>query len=530
MLGWLLVVVAGCLVGMPAARAAAATFPAAAVPRLDWRPCAGPVPAGFECASAGVPLDYRRPGGPKIRLAVIRHPASDRAHRIGSVFFNPGGPGASGVSVLPSVVAAMPDVLTARFDWVSWDPRGAGASTAVQCFASYAAEVQFFGGIDPRATFPVGRAEQLTWLDRYRRFGRLCAARNGSLLEHVSTADSARDMDLLRRAVGDRMLNYLGGSYGTFLGATYANLFPGRVRAMSLRSNVDPVAWVSAVKQHGRFLSTSLRENQDQGSAVTLRAFLDMCGQVGTARCAFSAGSAAATEAKYAALLRRTPLHPAHGIGYAELVAGTVRGLYDSGAWSTLGQGLQLAWTAASPAAQSRSALDPSGGRYAGFEQAMAILCSESPNPPAAAFPDLESFAYRRSGAVGSWWAWAYAACGSWPAHATDLYTGPWNRRTAHPILVIGNTYDPATPYSNSVTMAHTLARTRLLTVDGYGHGPGAHSPCQLQYQAEYFIAGTLPPVGARCQQAPPPFAPSTTLDQFAPNGDVSASSAWPDA
>ena len=169
--------------------------------------------------------------------------ASGRTRRLGSVFLNPGGPGGSGVGALPLVLGTLPAALVARFDWVSWDPRGVGASTAVQCFASQAAEKRFLGGVGVAGeSFPVGSAQMSRWIDRYRTFGVLCGRRNGSLLEHVSTADTARDLDLLRRAVGDRSLNYLGTSYGTFLGATYANLFPNRVRAMVLTSNINPQA------------------------------------------------------------------------------------------------------------------------------------------------------------------------------------------------------------------------------------------------------------------------------------------------
>ena len=477
--------------------------PAASAPRLTWHTCAAPTPPGFECATIRVPLEYRHPHRPTIQLAVIRHPASDAAHRIGSVFFNPGGPGTSGLSILPSIVAQVPDQLKARFDWISWDPRGVGESTAVQCFSSYAAEIRFFGGIDPRVTFPVGRQEMLTWLHRFKRFGQLCAQRNGRLLRHISTADTARDLDRLRVAVGDRMLNYFGGSYGTLLGATYANLFPGRVRAMVLASNVAPNALV-APSGHAQSLSTFLRLHSDVGSTQTLRAFLDMCGRLGTARCAFSAGSASATETKFASLLRRLPRHPTHGLSYAELLTLTVLNLYDSVTWDKLGQQLQQLWSSARAASRPRSAVETAASPYAGGEQAWAILCSESPSPPASAFPGLDALALRRSGPLGPYWVWASAPCASWPAVAADRYSGPWNRRTADPILVIGNTYDPAAPYRNSVTMSHELARARLLTVDGYGHG--APSPCVQTYLTHYFIAGRLPPIGARCRQAPAPF------------------------
>jgi pimeloyl-ACP methyl ester carboxylesterase len=157
------------------------------------------------------------------------------------------------------------------------------------------------------------------------------------------------------------------------------------------------------------------------------------------------------------------------------------------------------------PGSPPASAAPASRHRYSGVEQTLAILCSDSPNPRAAAFPGLGAFALRRSGVVGPYWAWASEPCARRPARAADRYTGPWDRRTASPILVIGTTYDPATPYQGSVAMARQLARARLLTVDGYGHG--TTSPCQNTYISRYFIKLILPPEGARCRQSPRPFS-----------------------
>ena len=489
------------------------------VPVLRWVPCH----SGFECANARAPLDYRDPGGSVIRLAVIRHRASDPAHRLGALFFNPGGPGGSGTALLPQIYRFFPAALRARFDIVSWDPRGVGESTAVQCFASQRAEMRFFGALlAPDSAFPVGNAQMSRWMGRSREFGRRCAQRNDGLLEHVSTLDTARDLDLLRRALRNRWMNYLGVSYGTLLGATYANLFPDRVRAMVLDGNVNPAAWVGRqLKANGgRFLPTHLRLRSDQATAKALRAFLDLCGGAGVAHCAFSAGSAAATRSKFAALLARLPRQPVKGkIGYAELVSATIAALYSAPGWSGWAQKLQTVWTtpAASQAIAGPSSLTSDDSarsaqratraseRYAGFEQQAAILCSESPNPRPAAFAALDAFASRRSGVVGPAWAWLDETCASWPATAAERYAGPWNRRTAHPVLVIGTTYDPATPYQSAVAMSHQLARARLLTVDGYGHTSGA-SACADRYKTRYLIDGTLPPRAARCAQDKPPF------------------------
>jgi pimeloyl-ACP methyl ester carboxylesterase len=470
------------------------------VPELSWHTCQ----KGFQCAIARVPLDYSHPRGRTIHLAVIRHRATDPARRIGTLFFNPGGPGGSGVAALPGFVSLFPAAVRARFDIASWDPRGAGASTPVECFASARDANRFLDGMVIASSFPVGNAEIASWTRRYRAFGRHCERRSGGLLRHVSTADTARDLDVLRRAVGDRRLSYYGFSYGTFLGATYANLFPDHVRAMVLDSNLEPTAYVSPqIKANGgRFLTTELRERSDQSAARTLNAFLKLCGS-DTSHCAFSAGSAAATRAKYAALLQRLQGPPQSAkVTYAETVSTVGRYLGTKAAWPSLAKLLQKLWMTG-----NAKLVTVPPQQLAGLS---AILCSESPSPRAAAFPSLARFAFRRSGPLGLSKLWQTLPCASWPATAADLYAGPWDRRTANPVLVTNNTTDPNTPYRGAVAMARELARARLLTVDGYGHGVLVNqSACATRYIGRYLIEKTLPPKGAVCQQDQQPFSGS---------------------
>jgi pimeloyl-ACP methyl ester carboxylesterase len=481
-----------------------------AVPGLAWRGCAEEAQRGFECATARVPLDYHRPASEQIRLAVIRHAATDSANRIGTMFFNPGGPGGAGTEDLPNWYQLFPAALRARFDLVSWDPRGIGDSTAVQCFASDRREARFLGAA--AAAFPQGRAQQRLWTRTYRAFGRRCAKRNGALLRHVSTKDSARDLDLLRRAVGSPQLSYLGVSYGTLLGATYANLFPTAVRALVLDGNVDPVAW----SQPGR-LDTSLRLHSDQATGTTATAFLNLCGRAGRARCAFSAGSARATRAKFAALVRRVRAHPQRFRGdvidLPALLSSFAGILYtpqpEPGGfpgWTDFAQLLQALWRRANP---TPPPTPPVQRRYAGPEQAAAVQCSDSPNPPRpAAYPGFARLSVRRSGLLGLTWVWGDFPCASWPARAADRYAGPWNRPTANPILVVGNTGDPSTAYRGSVRMARLLARGRLLTVTGYGHTELLNpSRCVARREVAYFLTGALPPTGTVCRQNTAPFA-----------------------
>jgi pimeloyl-ACP methyl ester carboxylesterase len=465
---------------------------------LAWKPCSDRAQRGYQCATLMVPLDYDEPAGRTIRLAVIRHEATDPKRRIGTLFFNFGGPGAAGVTLLPQ--APIPAALRARFDIASWDPRGVGASTAVHCFAPPQAEGAFLD--DVTLSFPVGHLQMGAWLERYAQLYRRCAGRSDDLLRHVSTADTARDLNALRRAVGDRRLSYQGFSYGTFLGATYANLFPGRVRAMVLDANLDPTAYMSReVKANGgRFLTTDLRMGSDLSSSETLNAFLDLCGGVDAAHCAFTAGSPGATRAKYAALLTRLQTDPQSAkLTYAQVVSITGNDLYSVASWPSLATALQDLWmTGEAPAPTAIP------GQQIG--QAFAIRCSESPNPGPAAFPSLDAFSFERAGPIGPYWAWTSAACASWRAKAADPYSGPWDRQTAEPVLLVNNTYDPASPYPAAVAMSRQLDRARLLTVDGYGHIVGNRSACATRYIDRYLIRMELPPAGARCRQDQHPF------------------------
>ncbi|HEX4221839.1 MAG TPA: alpha/beta hydrolase [Pseudonocardiaceae bacterium] len=518
-------VVAGSLTAPPAS---AAMLPE---PTLNWQPCASAT--GFYCADATVPLDYADPFGATIQIAVIKHPATDPTHRIGSLFFNPGGPGGSGVSVLPAAYPRFPATLRADFDLVSFDPRGIGQSTDLKCFPSMAAENQFLAGLP--SGFPIGLAQQQAWESRFARFDRVCAANAGPLLAHDSTADVARDLDRLRQAVGDPSMNYLGVSYGSYLGATYANLFPGKVRAITLDGDVDPVQWARGSLGSASWLSTFLRLGSDQGSADTLNAFLTLCGQAAATSCAFSAGGPAATITKFQTLLDKLTAHPVTFDGQlvtmAFAVSVAMTALYDTqpmrgvaAGWTGVATLLQDLWNlsegvpAPAPVAPSslRSALelgiapaDDSG--YDGMEAQLGVFCSDSPNPRGgAAYLAQSQFAQQRSGWPGVAWTWVAGACAQWPATGVQRYTGPWNVPTEGPVLLIGNTVDPATPYSGALAMSRDLADARLLTVRGYGHTALLNpSSCADSYESAYFLTGALPPEGTVCQQDQPPFPPS---------------------
>ena len=477
---------------------------------LRWKPCQDEAQRGFECATTKVPLDYARPRWRTIELAVIRHRATASGKRTGSLFFNPGGPGGAGTVGLPELYEKFPAQLRERFDIISWDPRGIGRSTAVRCFDTADEAIAWHSVVPP---FPVGGEQRRAYIAAYADLARRCQQRDPELLRHISTADVARDLDRLRHAVGEKRLRYWGISYGTFLGATYANLFPARVGRLVLDGNVDPRAWMNGGSRKEPKLSTFLRLKSDLGSADTLGQFLDLCGRAPAGRCAFSAGDPAATRAKFAELMRRLAARPVGSWTYARTVSEVRGGLYTvHPGWNQTAETLQTLWEGRAPQEPPVPAGPPP---YPGFEQSLAVLCAESPNPRYPhRYVALDRLSTARSGNLGHWWAWANEPCATWPAAAAASYVGPWDRPTAHPVLVVNPTYDPATPYQGGQAMARELANARLLTLKGYGHTALDNpSSCVNDHAVRYFLSGVLPNTGATCVQNTAPFASTTPAD-----------------
>ncbi|MFJ4468410.1 alpha/beta hydrolase [Streptomyces sp. NPDC089424] len=492
--------------------------PSASAPKLDWSPCVKGSP--YDCATAQVPLDHGDPTGRSIDLAVVKRKATGPGRRIGTLFFNPGGPGGPGTVQMPQNYAFFPREVRERFDIVSWDPRGIGSSTAVNCFPSTAEAEKWT--TTKTTGVPVGEKERAAWITAYRELGERCRQRDPELLRHVSTTDTARDLELLRKAVGDARLTYLGISYGTYLGATYANLFPDTVRAMVLDSNWDPRAWTNDASEAAARLATMLRLGSDRGAAAVLDEFLRLCGAATSARCPFSAGSPQETREKFDALLSRLKTDPVGAYGYGRTVGDAVSGLYSVlPGWSELAGRLQDLWQGRvprQPALPPELAV-PDPSPYLGEEQAVAVMCGDSPNPrDPGAYPAMEEASAARAGDAGRYWTWATVACATWPGVAQDSYRGPWDRRTAHPVLVVGTTNDPATPFSGARAMARELADARLLTHEGYGHTALVNpSSCVQAHESRYLVDGTLPPEGTTCRQDRPPFSANE------PQGAVSA-------
>ncbi len=459
------------------------------------------------------------------RLAVAKVPATDQANRIGTVFFNPGGPGGPGADAIRSGAAAIfPDDVRARFDIVSFDPRGVGESTPIRCFASADEQQQVLGAAP---SIPTNRAEVAALNDQSRAYGEFCAANAGPLLSHMSTANVARDMDVLRAAVGDEQLTYVGVSYGTHLGSVYANLFPDRVRAVALDGNLDAVGWTTGQGNQSRRTPFDTRIQSGAGAAGTLDSFLAECASAGAERCALAADGDPFQ--KWDELLGRLRVAPIEiplpdgsvaQITYSSFVGAVISTLYGNpSVWTDLAQGIQnISADVNMPATidqMNQMAAEARVGSFAEgdpFDDSFsAVTCSETDNPTnQSAWERNARREARRFGAAGEFWAWGSLPCATWPVKDEDRYTGPWDHETANPILLINNFFDPATSFESAVELQSQLANAHFLPVAGYGHVAFPDSTCASDALATYLIDQQLPPADLLCEQDAKPFETPT--------------------
>jgi pimeloyl-ACP methyl ester carboxylesterase len=501
----------------------------APVPALHWGSCPAATPDeavflnDYQCTTAEVPLSYRDPQGPRITLALGRLPATDPEHRVGSLFWNPGGPGGSG-----RIPPEFSPKLHERFDIVGFDPRGVAESTALQCFASNQEALELFAW-----QFPITVTQERSVIELTRRATQRCAENGGPILQHMATGNVARDLDLLRQAVGDEQLSYLGFSYGTHLGEVYANLFPDRVRALTLDAVVDPVQWTTGRTPQEASVPLFLRLGSHEGAYEALLAFLRACQD--DVRCVFREEGRDLL-AKFDTMLRRVRRHPVDiviaGLGpvtvtYQLAVILTLASLYDPSGSADLAAGLQDVYLATEQRGQPAQPLKldrmrallrhrpglaaPADEPYLGLEQGQGVFCTDSDSASNPwVWPRYARAADRAAPYFGSRWAYVSLPCATWPARDADRYTGPWNRPTAHPVLLVGNRQgDPATPYENAVSTARELASARLLTLNSYfGHGAFPQSQCIVSAVERYLIDLQLPPEGTVCQPDRTPFDP----------------------
>ncbi|MEV7280710.1 alpha/beta hydrolase [Streptomyces sp. NPDC093111] len=478
----------------PAPPAGGAAKPSGGLPasltgqRLEWKRCAAPeggeAPGSdWRCATVRVPLDYAAPTGTTVPIALIRKEAGSKEARIGSLLFNFGGPGGSGVDTLPRGAAEY-TALNTRYDLVSFDPRGVSRSAGVVC-RDDAEQARAERAVD--AT-PETAAEERAFRADAVDFGRGCARRSGTVLPYTTTDNTARDMDLIRQVLGDRVLHYFGISYGTQLGAAYAHLFPRDVGRMVLDAVVDPTAD-----------SVGHARNQTIGFQRALDNYLKSTGQdpeAGTRR--------------IVRLLERLDRRPL-AVGDRRLteslaLTGVVMPLYSKQSWPLLTSALAKA--EGGSGAELLALADwyndrDTSGHYSTQSHAQrAISCADSAERPTldqarALLPEFR----RLSPVFGPFLAWDTAGwCADWPVKGATTVMDA-SAPGAAPVLVVGTTGDPATPYEGAERMAKALGEGVGVLVSNRGEGHGAYgsSACVTRTADAYLLNGKVPAYGTTC-------------------------------
>ncbi|GAC1667837.1 MAG: alpha/beta hydrolase [Candidatus Dormibacteraceae bacterium] len=478
---------AGCTPNPKAGTPSTPSTPSQSTTALKWIDCSG----GFSCATLQVPLDYAHPEAGNIGIAISRKPATDPTRRIGSVLTNPGGPGASGIQFLRGEVTQMAQLNT-RFDLIGFDPRGVGQSAPVRCLDG--PQEDAFNALDPVLDDP---EEKQATIDANKNFVDGCKQRSGQLLPFVDSVSVARDMDMIRAALGDQKLTYLGFSYGTLLGQHYAHLFPTRVRALALDGVLDPSP-----------TSNDFLYDQIVGFEQNLQAFLADCRARKAASSPCTYAQSGDPGSKLMDLTQRLDTAPLvvgnRSLTRGLMVIGVLTPLYDASTWPYLDQALTQADRGNGTLLLRFSDLylgRKSDGTYDNqTDSNTAVNCVDHPVPADIAAYDALGPKYARASAFfGTAFQYSNLICAYWPVKPKGK-AAPITADGAPPILLIGSTGDPATPYVWAQAVNKVLTGSVLLTRDGNGHVSYDKSACAKQIIDAYLIDLTLPPAGTICK------------------------------
>ncbi|MGW1285570.1 alpha/beta hydrolase [Streptomyces sp. NPDC002586] len=475
--------------------------------QLDWKDCPAPseaegggaapspLPGGgaWQCATMKAPLDWSRPKGDTIDIALIRAKASGPAsRRIGSLVFNFGGPGGSGVTTLPAFGEDYAALRT-RYDLVSFDPRGVGRSAPVKCESDAQLDVYF-----QQDATPDNSAERTALVNRTKQFNAACEKNSQQIIPHVATTDAARDMDLMRQVLGDDKLHYFGISYGTELGGVYAHLFPKNVGRAVLDGVVDPTenAEQSAL-------------GQARGFQLALDNFAQDCTSK-TSECPIG-NTAQDVKDRIAKLLNDLEKKPIPGIAPRRLTQtaatnGIAQSLYSKDFWEYLTEGLERAYEGdgkilmlLSDSMNGRS----ENGEYSNITAAnTAINCADEKPRYTADYVQQKLPEFRAASPLfGDYLAWGMVSCTDWAVPGAADHPDVSAPGSA-PILVVGNTGDPATPYEGAQKMVEALGKGVgvELTYKGQGHGAyDSKDKCVQSAVNDYLLDGKEPKTGAVC-------------------------------
>jgi pimeloyl-ACP methyl ester carboxylesterase len=478
------IVLAGAAVPLapPSANAAPAPAPAPAGTGIDWKACGDDGKA--QCATLRLPVDWAHPDGPTFGLAIARRKALDPAARIGTLVFGPGGPGDSGVQRITTGISRFSERIRRRFDIVSFDPRGIGASNPVTCSAALLAERP-----DPNIA---SREDFDATLAYNKRLRDDCRERTGPLYDHADTMSTVRDVDAIRAALGETKLSFHGSSYGTLLGAEYAETYPGRVRAMVLESVID-----HSVRSAQPFLDAEMGAAQD-----SFDQFAEWCDR--TASCALHGRDVRAVlrdlRERAARGVLADPQTPGRALTEFELLVVTYKQFYGPD-WAKLAS--LLSALEASEPVQPVPAKPAEG---TGTDNFTAQFCSDW-NLPVRDYGDFARLS-RRSERIapdmhGTRPVMALTACLGWPKPVAN----PQHRLkvgTTAPIMMLNAVHDPATPYAWARSVARQIGpKATLLTYAGSGHGVYNSGPCTRDAIDRYLISVRTPARGAVCPAVP---------------------------
>jgi pimeloyl-ACP methyl ester carboxylesterase len=440
----------------------------------------------YDCGSVLVPQDWASPtSGKTFEVALMRVRSNHQFHRIGSLIVNPGGPGASGVQLAAYLSLELPDEILQQFDIVGFDPRGIGNSTpAIKCFSDTDLDAAF--GADPD---PGSQAQFDTLAGLWRKMDSACQAKYGTTLSLFSTEQAARDIDAIRAAVGDKKINYLGFSYGTLLGATYAQLFPKNIRAFVLDGAVDPTQ-----------KAIDAAESQAKGFENAFNQFAIWCRQN---TCAIAPDARAAVKTMVARS-RTSPVRGADGrqatAGW--VLTGVIEALYSQAEWPALASAVAAANRGNVDAilglADSYAQRDSSGHYDNMFDAFNTVSCDDDASGETLAQARTLQLQWRtRYPLFGAALATGLLGCALWPAKRDPYPTGKADG--APPIVVVGTINDPATPYAQTAKLADMLGNATVLTWQGQGHTAYPQTSCIRNAVDAYLINLTVPPAGTTC-------------------------------
>ena len=484
----------------------AGAAPAAAAVDLDWQACGE---AGAQCATATVPKDYDDPSAGTLDLAVAKSPATNPDKRIGSLFFNFGGPGAPAAIYVEVLGAELFPVLNERFDIVGVDPRGTGGSGQVDCRANQETE-----GVYSQPFTTPDNLDLPALLRKDTSYIGRCIALNGSFLKYLSTANVARDFNAIRKAVGDEKLTYLGFSYGTFLGATIQTLFPGKTRAVVLDGALDADQYIND--------PLSNLDEQTAGFERAIGRFFTACA-AHQAACPFGAGDPKGTIDDLIEQADAAPIPasnaPDRPVDGDDIRVALVAEVYAKFLWPELRDALVA--LEAGDGAGVRAIVDGFYGRnddgsYSPGTDAYFLLSADEQNYPRHLKPYLRAGRQSYFDYDYTFWNHGYSELnwGLYPIRARDKYDGPFVTSQSDPTtLVVGTRYDPATPYKEAKRLVKQLGNARLLTMKGDGHtaydgfpADGYNSECTDKAVEAYLFDVALPAEGTRCDQDWPDF------------------------